>query len=218
MSNEIRVIIADDHPLLRQGLRQVIERDPDLKVIAEAGDGHSALNHIQTLRPHIAVLDINMPGMDGFAVVRALREKQMDVSVIFLTVHREGDFFDEAIGLGVEGYVLKDSAITDVVAAIKAVAAGQRFASPAMTSYLMSRRRSDIPLARHKPGIQDLTPTERRIVELIAQYKTSREIAEKLFISYRTVQTHRANICQKLGLQGNHALMKFALAHKDELF
>lgn len=216
MSSEIRIVIADDHPLLRQGLRQVIERDPDLKVVAEAGDGGKALEQIQATKPQIAILDIDMPDLDGFAVARSIREKQLPVAVIFLTVHREGDFFDEAIELGAQGYVLKDSAITDIVSAIKAVAADQHFASPAMTSYLMNRRRA-APSDRHKPGIHDLTPTERRIVELIAEYKTSREIAEELFISYRTVQTHRANICQKLGLQGNHALMKFALAHKAEL-
>src|SRR5262245_46907596 len=217
MSSEVRILIADDHPIVRQGLRRTIGLDPRMKVVAEASDGRAALEKIQALQPEIAVLDINMPQLDGFAVARAVREQQLPVKIIFLTVYREETFFDEALDLGAKGYVLKDSAVTEITGSIRAVAAGDYYTSPAMTSYLIKRTAPGGWRGRQKPGLDDLTPTERRILKLIAEYKTSREIAEALFISYRTVQTHRANICTKLEIQGSHALMKFALDHKSQL-
>jgi DNA-binding NarL/FixJ family response regulator len=215
MAREIRILIADDHPLLRQGLKIAIEADPRFGVIAEASNGRMALDQIQRLKPQIAVLDIDMPDMDGFAVVRELRARQLPVEVIFLTVHRDERFFTEALQLGTKGYVLKDSAVTDIVSGIGAVAAGEHFTSPALTSFLVRQRRGVAPAP--KTGLQDLTATERRVLVLIADYKTSREIGELLHISHRTVQTHRANICLKLDLRGSHALMKFALDHRAEL-
>lgn len=215
MKSDIRLLIADDHPIVRQGLRQVIEADPSLKVIAEAGDGRAALEKIQTLQPEIAVLDIDMPGMDGFAVARALREQRLDTAVIFLTIHREEDFFNEALDVGARGYVLKDSATTDIASAVRAVARGEHYTSPALTSSLVNHRRRSADLRRQKPTLNDLTPAERRVLRLIADYKTSREIAAELCVSLRTIETHRTNICQKLDLRGSHALMKFALEHQD---
>jgi DNA-binding NarL/FixJ family response regulator len=216
MAREIRILIADDHPLLRQGLRQAIEADARFGVVAEASNGRAALDQIQRLKPQIAVLDIDMPDMDGFAVVRELRAKQFPVDVIFLTVHRDERFFSEALQLGTKGYVLKDSAVTDIVSSIGAVAAGEHFTSPALTSYLVKQRRG-VTSTPPSTGLPDLTSTERRVLALIADYKTSREIGELLHISHRTVQTHRANICIKLDLHGSHALMKFALDHRSEL-
>jgi DNA-binding NarL/FixJ family response regulator len=217
MKAETRILIADDHPLLRQGLRQTIESDPQLIVVAEVGDGQSALERLRKLRPEIAVLDVNMPGLDGFGVARAIGEEQLPVEIIFLTVYRERTFFNQALDLGAKGYILKDSASTDIVTGIRAVAAGEYFTSPVLTSYLIHRQRPTTADSEPATGMASLTPTERRILSLIAAYKTSKEIADELCISFRTVNTHRANICQKLNLQGNHALMKFALAHQDEL-
>ena len=218
MSNRISIIIADDHPVVRQGVRQAIERDPQLQVVAEVNNGGEALEYIQKLRPQIALLDVDMPEMHGFDVAREVQAQGLPVTIIFLTVHREEDFFNEALELGAKGYVLKDSAIADIITAIKTVSAGGHFASSALTSYLINRNFSrQQPRVPQVPGLDDLTPTERRVLQLLADYKTSREIADLLGISYRTVQTHRTNICQKLDLQGNHALMKFALAHKDRI-
>lgn len=215
MDDKIRVIIADDHPVVRQGLRQIIEREVDLEVLVEAGDGEAALESIVLLRPDVAVLDIDMPRMNGFDVLRALREKQTPDRVILLTVHREEEFFDEALRLGAEGYVLKDSAVEDIVAAIRAVSDGQNYVSPSLTAYLFGQRqgRSDA----RPSGLENLTPTEKQILKLIAEYQTNNQIAERLFISPLTVKTHRRNISLKLNLEGNHALMKYALEHKARL-
>ena len=214
MPGDLRILIADDHPLMRQGLRHVIETDPALTIVGEVGTGAAALEEIQKLRPAIAILDIDMPDLDGFAVVRALRERQVPVAIIFLTVYRDERFFNEALKLGARAYVLKDSAATDILSSIRAVATGDHYTSPALTSYLVQQRRG---ASDRKAGLDDLTPTERRILALIADYNTSREIAETLHVSYRTVQTHRSNICTKLDLEGSHALMKFALEHKADL-
>lgn len=217
MESEIKIIIADDHPIVRQGLRQTVESDAGLKVVAEAGDGREALARIKELKPRVAVLDIQMPALDGFGVARAVRDEGLAVELVFLTVYRDEDVFNAALDLGVKGYVLKDSAVSDIVACVRAVAAGQHYASPALTSHLVSRGRRAAALAQERPGLAALTPTERHVLRLIADYKTSKEIAAELFVSPRTVETHRNNICQKLDLHGSHALMKFALAHKSEL-
>ena len=217
MAGKIHILIADDHPIVRRGLRQVIEGDSKLIVVAEADDGEAALRLIEQTRPQVAVLDIDMPKLDGFAVARALQKKRLPVEVVFLTIHSAEDLFNEAMDLGAKGYVLKESAVTDIVNGIRAVAAGQHFITPSLTSYLVNRRNRSDALARRLPSLAELTPTERRILKLIAEYKTSKEIAEELFINYRTVENHRTNICQKLELRGSHALLKFALQHKSEI-
>lgn len=217
MATETRIVIADDHPIFRQGLRQVIEAHPGLKVVAEAADGEAALAEAKAHRPEVAILDLDMPKLDGFELVQALRRERLSARVIFLTIHSEEDLVNEALDLGVLGYVLKESAITDIVSAVKAVLAGQHYLSPAITSYLVNRSRRAESLAERRPSLQNLTPTEHRVLKLIAEYKTSKEIAEELFINHRTVENHRTNICQKLGLHGSHALLKFALRHKSEL-
>lgn len=214
MTNEITLIIADDHPIVRQGLRQVIEREADLKVIAEADDGVAALEQIETLKPDVAVLDVDMPRMDGLELLRALRERAETVAVIMLTVHREEAFFNRALQLGAQGYLLKDSALADIVSGIRAVAAGRNYVSPLLTSYLFQKKASPKP---ERLSVDLLTETEREVLKLIAEYQTNNQIADKLFISPLTVKTHRRNISIKLGLEGKHTLMKFALDHKAEL-
>lgn len=207
--------MADDHPIVRQGLRQMIEKDKNLSIVAEAGDGQAALRLIETFEPDVAVLDIDMPEMDGFAVVRELRRKKIKVEVVFLTMHHEEELFQAAMDLNVKGYVLKDSAISDIVSAIKSAAKNHPFLSPALSALLLNRRRRHEQLEQEKPGLHLLTPTEKRVLKLIAEDKTSKEIGEELFISYRTVETHRANISRKLDLHGTLALVKFAAIHKS---
>ena len=214
---KISVVIADDHPIFRQGLRQVIEADPRVVIVGEAADGEATLERLESLRPAVAVLDIDMPRRDGFALAQDIKDKGLPTQVIFLTMYKEEDLFDRAVDLGVKGYVLKDSAATEIVESIRVVASGKHFISPAISSYLVNRNNRAAALARQKPGLNGLTPTERRILKLIAQDKTSREIASSLFISPRTVDTHRANICHKLNLHGSLALVRFAVEHKSVL-
>ena len=217
MKSEIRVVIADDHPVFRQGLRQVVELEQGIKVVGEAGDGASALRMIQELAPDVAVLDINMPQLKGFDVAREIRQQSLAVRIIFLTMYDDERMFNEALNVGALGYLLKDSAISDIVGGIRAVAAGQHFISPSISGYLFKRAARGAALSEQTPSLGDLTPTELRILKLIAEYKTSKEIAAELFISYRTVENHRTSICHKLGIHGSNALIKFALEHKYEL-
>ena len=216
MKDKLKIVIADDHPMIRDGLRNAIERNTAWEVVGEAQDGEGAIELIDKLQPAIAILDISMPDRNGFEVVRVLRQKKIQTHVVFLTMHRDEDFFQRALDLGVRGYVLKDSAVIDVVSAIKAVSRGEHYTSPALTSYLIRSRSSVSPAASSEQGLglHSLSPTERRVLELIAEYKTSKDIADQLSTSPRTVETHRTNICQKLGLHGRHALMKFALENK----
>ncbi|HEY7544392.1 MAG TPA: response regulator transcription factor [Blastocatellia bacterium] len=217
MSREIRIVMADDHPVVREGLARVIESDPQLKIIAQAGDGQSALEQIKSLHPDVAVLDIDMPVMDGFSVAREIQKLALEIEVVFLTIHREEELFEAALNLGAKGYVLKDSAVNDIIESIRAVASHQHYISPQLSSYLVRRKAKADALTRQKPSLEDLTPTERRILRLIAEDRTTREIADQLFISPRTVDTHRANICRKLDLHGSLALVRFAIEHKSEL-
>jgi DNA-binding NarL/FixJ family response regulator len=216
VAHEIRIVIADDHPIFRQGLKQVIESDPSLKVVAEADDCDLAIARIREHTPEVAVLDVEMPGGDGFEVARSVRDDHLAVGLIFLTMYRDERLFNTALDIGVKGYVLKDSAVTDVVGAIKAVAAGHHFISPTLSGYLINRDRRAAALPGRVPGINSLSPTERQVIKLIAEYKTSREIADTLCVSVRTVEHHRANISVKLNLKGSHALLKFAVEHVSE--
>ncbi len=217
MKDEVKIVIADDHPIVRQGLRQMIEAEKNFTIVGEAGDGEDALQLIETHQPDVAVLDIDMPRIGGFDVARHLKRKKSEVGIIFLTMHSEEEIFQTAMDLGVGGYVLKDSATTDIVAGIKSIASGKPFISPALSALLLNRRRRVNKLARQNPELDSLTPTERRILKLIAEDKTSKEIGEELFISHRTVHAHRANISNKLNLSGNLALVKFAITHKSVL-
>jgi len=215
--NPITVVIADDHPILRKGVREVIEEDAALRVVGEAGDGDTALAQVAALRPDVVVLDVDMPRRDAFGVLRELRARQDKTAAIVLTLHADVHFLIEAMDLGALGYLLKDSALALIVEGIKAVAAGRQFVSPSLTPLLISRRARAEALAAGKPGLADLTPAEQRILRLIAAGQSSKDIADALSIHYRTVENHRVNIAQKLGLHGHNAVLKFALEHKAEL-
>ena len=217
MRTEIRVLIADDHPVFRHGLRQIIELERELKIVGEAGDGAEALRMIQELAPDVAVLDIHMPGMKGFDVAREVRRQRLATQIIFLTMFDDERMFNEGLNVGAKGYLLKDSAISDVVGSVRAVASGQHYISPAISGYLVNRSARRAAFNERTPGLEDLTPAERRILKLIAEHRTSKEIAEELCISHRTVENHRHSICHKLGIHGSNALVRYALEHRHEL-
>lgn len=207
------ILIADDHPIFRSGLRAVIESDPSFVVLAEASDGEEALDLINTTYPDIAVLDYNMPKLNGFAVLDHLSKLQPGVIPVMLTMHNDEAMFAKAFELGVRGYVLKDSASVDIVNCLHAVAQGQIYTSAAVTTYLYKRASSDKTI----DGLGSLTPAEKKVLRMIAEYKTSREIADELCVSVRTVENHRSNISSKVGVTGSHGLFKFAVQHRSDL-
>jgi DNA-binding NarL/FixJ family response regulator len=216
VADEIQILIADDHPLMRKGLRLSVEEDPGLRVVGEACDGEAALSLIRKLHPHVALLDIEMPKLDGLGVVREMVKSGLKTEVIFLTFHSNQDLFRSAMELGCKGYILKDSAVQEVVAGIHAVASGRPYISSAITTDLLHRQN----LADAKSSqMSRLTPTELRIMRLIARGKTSKEIGAELSIHYRTVENHRTSMCRKLDLEGEgaNALLRFALQNKDVL-
>jgi two-component system response regulator DegU len=208
------ILIADDHPIFRSGLRAVIESDPSFVVVAEASDGEEALDLIGTALPDIAIIDYNMPKLNGFAVLDHLSKVQSGVIPVMLTMHNDEAMFAKAFELGVRGYVLKDSASVDIVNCLHAVVQGQIYTSAAVTTYLFKRASSG---NKNVDGLGSLTMAEKRVLRLIADYKTSREIADELCISVRTVENHRSNISSKLGVTGSHSLFKFAIEHRSDL-
>jgi len=211
------IILADDHPVFRHGLRQIVEAESDFTVVGEARDGENALEQIRTLLPQIAILDISMPKLDGLAVADSVQQAGLPVKIILVTMYREEKLFKKALDAGVKGYVLKDCAAIDIVSCLNAVAAGKNYTSPELTTYLMERVREVDGPVTPQSSVDNLSDTERRVLSLIADCKTNKEIALELFVSVRTVETHRNNICKKLDVHGSHALMKFALDHKDQL-
>jgi DNA-binding NarL/FixJ family response regulator len=213
----IRILIADDHPLFRRGLVEAIRQERDLVVAGEAETIDEAWAAIERMPPDVAVLDIEMGGQHTIELARRIRSSGHPVRVLFLTMHREESIFNAAIDAGALGYVLKDAAAREIVAAIQAAAKGESYVSPAISSFLMRRAQRASALRQDQPALDQLTPAERRILKRIAQGKTSKEIAEELAISYRTVENHRANICAKLGLSGTNALLRFALEHRGSL-
>jgi len=216
MEDEIRIVIADDHPIVRKGLREVIEEEPDLKVAGEAGDGLAGLALIESLRPAIAVLDLHMPKMDGFAVAEEVANRGLGAGIIFLTMHNEADVLERAMELG-RGYILKESALAEVVSGIRQVAAGRPYVSAAMAGALFERRSKRQEFHRGLPGLDALTAAERRILKLIAAGKATKEIAAELHVHSRTVETHRASIARKLELNGANSLLRFALENRSKL-
>jgi DNA-binding NarL/FixJ family response regulator len=217
MMKQINVLIADDHPIFRNGLRLMIERDALLKVVGEAEDGESALECIRKCKPDVAVLDIDMPPPDGLAVARQVQEERLPVETIFLTMHNEEELLNAALDAGVKGFIVKDGAANELTACIKAVVAGKNFISPTLSGHLLKRRsKPDTPVVEPS-ALNDLTVAERHVLLLVSESMSSKEIAAKMFISVRTVEHHRSNICAKLELSGKNALLSFALTHKSEL-
>jgi len=217
MSKAITILIADDHPIFRRGLRDVVKEDASVQLIGEAGDGAEALRLIEELKPQVAVLDHDMPKLNGLQVAQAVRRQKSATGLVMLTMFKEERLFNEAMDAGFLGYVLKENAASDLIECIHAVAAGRAFISPVLSPFLLQRGARATALAQSKPGLEKLTPAERRILKLIAADFTSKEIAEQLGVSFHTVENHRSNISAKLGLSGSHSLLKFAFDNKSSL-
>jgi DNA-binding NarL/FixJ family response regulator len=217
MSIEITVIIADDHPIFLNGLKQIIAEDENIKIIGEAGEGEKALQLINEINPEIAILDFDMPKKNGLEILKEVTHNKSETKIIFLTMYKEEDMFNEAMDNGLMGYVLKENAADDIVECINTVSKNCHYISPLISDHLINWRIRINGLVKKSPKLTDLTAMERKILRLVADNKTNKEISEELFISHRTVENHRNEISKKLNLKGSHSLLKFAIENKSFL-
>ena len=215
MKSKIKIITADDHPIFRRGLCSVIESDSNLQIIGEAANGQEVLKILETQIADVVILDINMPIMDGIDTARIIYKDYPKIKMIFLTLEKDKEIMNALKTLKVKGYLLKDSAVLEIVRCINQVASGRSYISPEITDLLMSSFEDETAETDKVLLLSKLTPTETRILRLMAESKTNKEIAEELFISVRTAENHRANMCGKLNISGNHSLFKFALENRE---
>ena len=208
------LLIADDHPIFRQGMKQILEPIPWLRIVAEAESGDSALAQIRYLKPDIVILDIAMPGMDGLEVLENLRQDQTELIAIIVTSYDDKAYLERALELGASAYIIKDGATENMVHCLEAVRRGEVYICPSLGG-----RTPKLPKlgGRDLHSLDKLTETERIVLAKVAQFQTSKEIARDLNVSFRTIQNHRANICAKLDLKGSHQLMSFAREHSELL-
>lgn len=216
-SEKIRIQIVDDHPVFRRGMVQIIEEEPDLEIVSQAGSAEEALQQASLRAADVAVVDVDLPEMDGLELSARLLKRRPPIRIVLLTMHKSERIFQAALDLGVSAYILKDDAESGIVNGIRCAARGEHYVTPTLASLLVHRGRKAVQLRRQTPGVESLTPTERAVLRRIAENKTSREIGAELFISHRTVETHRANICAKLNLTGSHPLLQFALENRSAL-
>ena len=217
MKQNIKVLVADDHPLMRKGLVTVLEEENIFFTIEQAEDGEEAYNKLVKNKFDVVTLDIKMPLMSGLEIARKLKEDKIGTKIIFLTMYKNENMFNEAMDAGANGYVLKENAATDIIDGIKEVMRGGYFISPLISEYLIKRGNRVNKLDLDIPSIKLLTKSERKILKLISEDKTTTTIAEELFVSPKTVQNHRNNISKKLNLRGTHSLIKFAIQNKELL-
>jgi two-component system response regulator NreC len=204
----LRILLADDHTLVRAGIRRILEGQPGLEVVAEADDGAAALEGMRKSAPDIAVLDLKMPGAERLDLVRAAKALRPAMKVIVLTMHAGPEYVARAVRGGADAYLLKDSAVQDLVAAVEAVAAGRSYFSPPIQQQIAGLLRTGSAVA---PGRPTLTDREREVLTWLARGLSSRQVADELAISVRTVETHRANLMHKLGVKSVALLIQVAI-------
>lgn len=211
MNRKIRVLLADDHVLIRAGLRMVVDAQPDLTVAGEANDGREAVALCESLKPDVAVLDIGMPNLNGIEAARQAHEKLPDLQIVMLSMHADEGYILRALKAGAKAYLLKDSAEADLVRAIRAAAEGKSFFSPAVGRVLLEDYVRKLQRTGGEDSYDLLSPREREILQLVAEGKSSKDIANLLNLSVYTVETHRARVMQKLNLKGIPELILYAV-------
>jgi DNA-binding NarL/FixJ family response regulator len=215
--NIVKVLIADDHPIFRQGLKKVLESEKKYVVVAETSNGEEALVKIRETSPDIVILDIDMPKLNGIEILKIIHKEKIPSKSIILTMYKDEEYFNQAMDYGVMGYLLKDSVVIELIECMEAIESGKHYISPKISDYLLQRSEKQKALTNAVPQLQQLTKTEREVLRHLSENKTSKKIGEEMFISERTVENHRANICSKLGLKGYNALLLFALKNKSIL-
>lgn len=206
----IKIIVADDHPLFLKGLKDTLSDEADFEILDSASNGQEALEKIIALQPDVATLDLDMPLMNGIEVAKVLLKDYKNIKIVILSMHKDADIIRAAMALGINGYVFKDDAVNDLVSAIRVANEGGHYISVDNTkAFAFVNDNNEL--------IGDLTKMEKLILKEIALQKTTKQIADENFISTKTVENHRANICRKLNLSGNNALLKFALKVSSSL-
>jgi len=208
----IRILIADDHAVMRAGLRLLLNGQEDMQVVDEAGDGWQTVEKAVSLRPDIVLLDITMPGLSGLEAARQIRQRAPEVKLLVLTMHDDEAYLRQFLQVGAAGYVVKKAADTELVAAIRAVNCGESFIHPSLTRVLIDGYLHQPQPVRAKESAEELTRRETEVLRLVAQGYTSQQIAQSLSISVTTVETHRAHIMEKLGLRGRAQLFRYAVS------
>jgi len=212
--DKISLLIADDHPLFRAGVKQTLEK-LETAEIYDAEEGDKALQIIRELEPDVAVIDIRMPGKTGLEILSELYNSGVTTKIILLTMYKNVNYFYQAVSLGVKGYLLKETAVQDLVEAVKTVHSGGTFISSRLKALIESGKTDEFQNKLLVNSVNSLTSAERQIMKLLANWKTNCEIADILFNSTRTIENHRANISDKLNLRGVHSLVQFAIENRE---
>lgn len=211
---KLRVLLVDDHTVVRQGLRRILASDDQIEIVGEAGDGRSALEVAERTHPHVVVMDVALPELNGIEATRQLTKRLPGVRVLMLTMHSDDVYVRQSLKAGARGYVLKDSEDLDVIKAVKAVGAGGSFFSPSISSVVLSGYLGEAPGGRGDDPLERLTDREREVLQLIAEGKTNKEIAVALSLSVNTVETHRKHLMEKLDLHNTAELVRFAIRER----
>jgi two-component system response regulator NreC len=206
-----KVVIADDHAIVREGVRMILAKEKDIEVIGEAEEGAQALRLVETLRPDVVVMDISMPGMGGIEATQKVKKRYPQVAVLALTMHEDESYVFQLLRAGASGYVLKRAAARDLVQAVRAAAKGEAFLYPSVARKVVEDYLRRVETGEDRARYDGLTEREREILTWIAQGLSNQQIAEKLYISIKTVQTHRAHVLEKLGLHDRTELVRYAI-------
>ena len=208
---KIKILVVDDHAIVREGVRMILAKEGDLEVVGEAGDGQQALDLTERAQPDVVIMDISMPGMGGIEATQTIRAKHPEVQVLALTMHEDESYVFQLLRAGASGYVLKRAAAQDLVQAVRAAAKGEAFLYPSVARKVVEDYLRRVESGEERQRYDGLTTREKEILTLIAQGLSNQQIAEKLFISIKTVQTHRAHILEKLGLHDRTELVRYAI-------
>ncbi len=213
MVDKIRILLVDDHAILRMGLRALLNAEPDIEVVGDASNGEEAVAKAERLLPDIVLMDISMPVMDGLEATRLIHQSCPEVKILVLTIHDNEQYLFQVLEAGGAGYLVKKSADTELISAIHAVHRGEAFLSPVAAKMVIERYLHAINRGEKKQSYDELTRREKEILKLIADGYTNQEIADRLIISVKTVETHRAHILEKLELHTRAELVKYARSH-----